>query len=187
MSRAEAELRRDTGLPPGPAGVIRRGYRILFDEIGLTEAVEQAAATAPARLPPLHEEVFAEVVNEFWYTALWAARKLARGELWVARRACEGGLKALLARVLEWQARARDESMDTWHRSRFLERWADPAALRELGETAATYEPRAAHAALLAATRLFERVGGETARELGFAYPVVDHDRVVGWITELRP
>lgn len=185
MSREQAEVMRETGLPPGPALVVRRGYRILFDEIGLTEAFEQAAAAVPARQPPPDEEAFAEVVNEFWYMALWAARKLARGELWVARSISECCLKALLALVLAWHAQARDEEVDTWHRSRFLERWTDPVALRELAETAATYDLRAAHAALLATTRLFERVGGETARELGFAYPVVDHDRVRAWIKEL--
>lgn len=187
MSREQVEATRDTGLPPGPAGVVRRGYRILFDEIGLTGTIAKAATAAPTRPLPPHEETFGEVVSEFWYIALWAARKLARGELWVARRACECGLKALLSRVLEWQARARDEAVDTWHGSRFLEHWADPAVLRELAQTAGTYEPREAHAALLATTRLFERVAHETARELGFAYPIVDHDRVVAWIKELQP
>jgi aminoglycoside 6-adenylyltransferase len=84
------------------AGVLGRGHRVLVDRIGL----DLPAGPAPPEPLPGEAE-FAELVHEFWYQAVWASRKLRRGELWVASRGIDSGLGWLLGRMLAWHARGQ--------------------------------------------------------------------------------
>jgi hypothetical protein len=70
--------------------------------------------------PPPTQERFDQLVNDFWYQLLWSAKKLWRGEVLVAKQACDGLLTGLLVELARWRS---DES-HTWHGSRFFERWA---------------------------------------------------------------
>lgn len=91
-------------MPAAFAQVVRRGRRILLDPQGrLAAASPTSEATPPS--PPSEREVL-EVVNDFWYHAVWTAKHLRRGELWWAKGGCDGSLKDLLRQMLEWQ-RAR--------------------------------------------------------------------------------
>ena len=127
------------------------------------------AETVPARAPT--EAQFLEAVNDFWYHAVWSAKKLRRGELWVAKSCCDSYMKALLLRTLGWHARAVRSATDTWHGGRFVERWADPAALASLRDAYARYAAADVGRALLATMDLFRRLATEAATALGLSYP----------------
>jgi aminoglycoside 6-adenylyltransferase len=163
------------------AGVLGRGHRVLVDRIGL----DLPAGPAPPEPLPGEAE-FAELVHEFWYQAVWASRKLRRGELWVASRGIDSGLGWLLGRMLAWHARALDPGRDTWHEGRFLERWADTDAVASLPATRGGYDAAAAARALAAACDLFTRLTAETAERLGFA-PPVDEERLRELAVGKRP
>ena len=103
---------------PGAATTIARGYRILHDELGLAELLPTLRPqVAPAR-------ALGEVAQDFWYHALWAAKKWRRGEALVARSCLESHLKPLLLEADRLRATG-----DTWHGTRFAERWASPEVL----------------------------------------------------------
>ena len=155
------------------ANLIGRGTRILFDLDGaLNQFVESITSLpvpeASTRLPA--EQEFLNLVNDFWYHAVWVAKHLRRGELWWAKGGCDGHLKGLLHSMLVWQARAAGR--DTWFRGRFLEDWAEPRAVKELGGTFAHYDREDVWRALFETMHLFERVSLETATRLGFTYPI---------------
>ncbi len=115
------------GVPPDVSEVFRRGFRILFDKDDLLSQVEFDAPGARPNLQ-LEEAAFLEVVNDFWYHAVWTAKHLRRGELWWAKGCCDGYLKELLRNMLEWHARSTgDTHKNTWLKGRFLEEWADSA------------------------------------------------------------
>ncbi len=147
-----------------------RGARILVDKDGELER-RLAAITPEGAPPPPDEKTFRNVSADFWYHAVWGARKLRRGELFVAKGCIDGHMKELLLRMLEWHARARDQSADTWHRGRFLERWADPAAVEALGGAYGGYDEADLGRALVATMDLFERVERETAELLDLSAP----------------
>jgi aminoglycoside 6-adenylyltransferase len=67
---------------------------------------------------------------------------------------------------------AANPGTDAWHRGRFLERWADPRALRELRHTYAGYDAGNLARALWATAELFQRLEGECAERLGLALSV---------------
>lgn len=152
--------------------LIGRGVRILFDlDSDLNRLVESVA-----RLPvvedsnPLPDEgEFMNLVNDFWYHAVWTAKHLRRGELWWARGGCDGHMKGLLLTMLTWQARA--SGRDTWFRGRFLEQWAEPQAVQELHGAFAHYDHEDIWQALFETMQLFSRISLDTAARLGFGYP----------------
>jgi polyphosphate glucokinase len=141
---------------PKAATVAARGYRVLYDELGVTEDLARAAAMHETGAP--QEAGLESLSHDFWYHALWAAKKLRRGEVYVAKQACDCYLKPLVVLLLEARARARNPELDTWHRARFLERWAEPDDLSELRNTFALYDEKGVARAIAATADLFERL-----------------------------
>ena len=124
----------------------------------------RGADRAGRRWPPTPQADFDQLASDFWYHALWTARKLRRGEVFTALGCLDGYLKARLVTLLEWHARALDPSVDTWHEGRFLERWADPGALAALESAYAHYDVRDVARALWATIDLWQGArGGDRA------------------------
>src|SRR5262245_33164363 len=152
-------------IPPEADAVFARGYRVLFaDGISFPER-EPSSIDAPAPT----QERFDRLVNDFWYHLLWAAKKLWRGEVLVAKQACDGLLTGLLVELARW----RSAESDTWHGARFFERWAGDDLVEALGPTFARYEA-ADVARLRAKAELFGRVEDEVAARHGL---VASEDR----------
>lgn len=161
---------RHAAADPEAAHVLQRGYRVLLDRIGVDDLLAPAAAAQPERRPPTEREL-GELASDFWYHALWAARKLARGEVLMAKRSVDGYLKECLLRLLTWHARATNPELDTWHDARFFERWADPRAVAALREAYARYDAGDVARALHATMDVFELFERETAQRLRYAPP----------------
>ena len=159
-----------TGLlaDPEAAGVLARGYRVLHDELGVSDGLARAAAVHEPPVPDLQS-----IAHDFWYHALWAAKKLRRGEVYVAKQACDCYLKALTVGLLVARARARSPELDTWHHARFLERWAEPDDLSELGNTFAVYDEKGVARAIAATADLFDRLERELSQ-----FEQVDHAEI---------
>jgi aminoglycoside 6-adenylyltransferase len=150
---------------PDARRLLARGHRVLHDELGLEAALEEV--TAPETPWPPAADALTELASDFWYHALWAARKLRRGEVFTAKSCLDGYLKWRLVTLLEWHARSVDPSADTWHEGRFLERWADPGALAALEDAYARYDLRDVARALWATIDLWQGLEEETAKRLG--------------------
>jgi aminoglycoside 6-adenylyltransferase len=131
-----------------------------------------AAYVEPSRPPPQGE--FLDLVNDFWYHALWTAKHLPHGEVWWAKWCCDVHLKWLLRTMMEWHTRAmKRQGHDTWMRGRFLKEWADPGALDELPKTFARYDRDEVWSALSATMDLFRWLSVETTQRLGYPLPAV--------------
>jgi len=169
---------------PGAAGVIRRGFRVLHDDIGFEELV--AALPEPAATGPPDAAAVRELASDFWYHALWTAKKLRRGEVYTAIDCLDGSMKARLVTLMSWHARAVDPFADTWHGGRFLERWADPGALVALERAYARYDVRDVARALWETIDLFQGLEQETARRLGITVEL-DHADLRRRVAEVVP
>jgi aminoglycoside 6-adenylyltransferase len=147
---------------------VRRGFRVLVDKIDLESRLRRLTDSEPVVAPPTQRD-FSELTSDFWYHALWSAKKLRRGEVFTAKGCLDGYMKARLVTLLEWHARALDPAVDTWHEGRFLERWADPGALAALERAYAHYDLRDVARAVWETIDLFQSLEEETARRLGLA------------------
>jgi aminoglycoside 6-adenylyltransferase len=185
---AAEEMRQWTegSLPPFIADLLRRGARILLDKDRLAEkAVSRAGKAVPE--PPPQKAEFINAVHDFWYHAVWASKRLRRGEIWRAKSCCDTYLKNLLRTMLEWQARSeRGEGVDTWMQGRFLEEWADPRALAALPRVFAHYDVEDIWRALQGTMDVFHSLADETAGRLGYSYPVLAEEKARGLVEEIR-
>jgi aminoglycoside 6-adenylyltransferase len=112
------------------------------------------------------------------------AKKAKRGELWVAKSTCDGYLKNLMLRLIEWHAKTKNDR-DTWHKGRFLEQWAEPEVLQELPSTFAGYTRADVQRALLANLRFYERFGREVACALEYRFPDEAYSFAAGQVRQL--
>lgn len=192
------ETGEDVDLPLFPVGALERleasenatallarGFRVLYDGIGLTERLARSEQLAPRPSLPTQAD-FDQLASDFWYHALWTAKKLRRGEDFTALDCLDGYLKERLVTLLEWHARSLDPAVDTWHKGRFLERWADPGALASLETAFAHYELRDIARALWATIDLWQALEEETARRLGLEV-TLDHAELRRRIDDVVP
>jgi aminoglycoside 6-adenylyltransferase len=150
-------------IPPEADGVFARGFRVLYaDGVSFPEREPSSIET-----PPPTQERFDQLVNDFWYHLLWSAKKLWRGEVLVAKQACDGLLTGLLVELARW----RSGESDTWHGVRFFERWAGDDLVEALRPTFASYDAHDVARALSAKAELFGRVEDEVAARHGLVVP----------------
>jgi aminoglycoside 6-adenylyltransferase len=162
--------------------IVARGMRILLDRDG---GLARLARLTPARPEPAapSQEQFDEQVNDFWYHAVWAAKKLRRGEILMAKGVTDGYMKRLLVRMVAHHAQAADLETDTWHDGRFFEQWADPRALEQLRHAYSSYDREDVARALPATMDLFRWVAREVAQRLGLSYPAAADEYATSLVT----
>jgi aminoglycoside 6-adenylyltransferase len=171
---------------PRAAGTaLGRGFRVLLDKDDVVARLldgNPPAETEGASLPDA--AAFEQVASDFWYHAVWTAKHLRRGELWWAKSGCDGRMKELLRRVLEWDAAA--VGRDPWFRGRFFEEWADPVILRGLRTAFASYDEDEVWAALAVTMDLFGEVSRRTAAALGVPYPPAAEEHARALVAQLH-
>lgn len=153
--------------------VLRRGCEVLVDKDSrLRDIGPESRDPGPPFPASLSKTEFESEVADFWYHVLWLAKKLRRGELWIAKMGCDGYLKRLLLRMIEWQTIVRNgPSADVWHEGRFLDTWVAPEVRDRLPATFARYERADVVRALYETARLYGDLAREVARNRRWEYP----------------
>jgi aminoglycoside 6-adenylyltransferase len=169
------------------AAVIHRGTRVLLDKDGVAPHLAPTVAEIPAHRPPTAEE-FLGTTNDFWYHAVWTAKKLRRGELWTAKACSDVYMKRLLLEMVEWYAQmTEDWEYDTWFNGRFLERWAPPSVLDALRGAFGHYDEADVWRSLLTTMDVFRWLATEVAESLGHPYPRAADGHVTQWVVAHLP
>jgi aminoglycoside 6-adenylyltransferase len=164
------------------AGIIRRGIRILVDKDRLMSRITLPIGLRTPYVPPT-ESQFTNLVNDFWYHAVWTAKKIRRGELYTALMSSDGHMKHLLMQMLEWHTHAVSPvNPDTWFSGRFVEQWADPRLLALMTESFAYYEQADIERGLLATMNVFRQAATETAAQLTYPYPFQADANITMWV-----
>lgn len=144
---------------------LSRGHRWIVDKDGLAPLLDSVSVALPAEMDP---EKLATAVQDFWYHAVWTAKKLRRGEIWVAKGCCDTYLKKLLLQMMEWHARSKfGRGHDTWFRGRFLEEWLEPAVALRLRRVFAVYDAASVRSALVETMDLFTALADELEARTG--------------------
>jgi aminoglycoside 6-adenylyltransferase len=160
--------------------VMQRDLRAMVDRDGVRPE------TAPREAPVLPDaEMFSNHVQRFWRYAERAAKKLRRGELWMALDLVDGELKRGLLAMIEWHALAGGTA-DTWYEGHHLEEWADPRVIEALGGAFAHYDRRDAWRALRETMVVFGWLAQETADRLGLPYSAKTEAYIRAWVARLH-
>lgn len=179
---AEAPLTPEQVLAAQMESVFARGVRVLLDRDGVWDRLPASTLHQPD-LPD--DAVFQQVVHRFWRYAGRAAKKLRRGELYVAVQTINGLLHDQVLTLTEWHALAHDPAADVWYEGHFLERWADPRVVVALRDTAAPYDTQSAWRALLAVCAVFDWLSQETAGRLALNPPTAPAEQLLHRIQNL--
>jgi len=147
--------------------IMARGWRELVDKDGELAVLEVAS---PPEREGVSETAYSECVNDFFYHVVWTAKKLARGELWTAKRCCDVYMKEHLLRIITWQTQLDTPTVDTFYSGRHIERWAPRAMLCNLARTFAHYELGDIKRALWQTTDLFAQTARALAHRAGYTY-----------------
>lgn len=155
-------------------GTLRRGYRILVDKDGALACISSILGPARPRTGfRLEAAEYVEAVNDFWYHALWTAKKIRRGEIWTAKSGCDGRLKRLLLRMVAWRVLLESEGRtDVWHDGRFFDRWAPPDVRERLPASYSNYSIPGLIDALARTGDLFGDQARRVSSASGIVYPI---------------
>jgi aminoglycoside 6-adenylyltransferase len=155
-----------------------------LDKDGILPLMVPSPPAAQRAEPPTLPE-FQEVICDFWFHVVWAAKKLKRGELWTAKFCCDVYMKRLLLRMVEWHTRATvGWDADVRYGGRFLERWADSRVLTELSHAFSRYDADDVWRALFATATLFRRIAEETAQQLSYDWQPEQADEAMKWASK---
>ncbi|WP_180953483.1 aminoglycoside 6-adenylyltransferase [Bacillus sp. T33-2] len=162
--------------------VFKRGYKVLIDKIHIHKRIEviDFAKENQSSVQPAAQQ-YDNVVQDFYYHAVWTMKKMLRGELWVAKDCLDDNMKSLLLQMIEWHAKAVNQT-EPWHNGRFIEKWADPRAVQAFIHLFATYEKEDMHRALLKSMKLFALLARETGAHLGCAYPFKAENKAFNFV-----
>lgn len=180
---AAAVLEQVVGMTDAP-DIFKRGARLLLDRTGRVAKMIPVEPQVITAMPAPSAGEFAFTCNAFWYTAVYLAKQLRRGDLWLVKIR-DGNLKGLLLQMIEWHARAKLGARDTWHMGRFMGDWADARVVPALHRTFGHYDAEDSWRALFASMDVFRWLAHETAEALGFEYEGrIDH-QVTEYVTHL--
>ena len=164
--------------------ILKRGYRVLIDKIGIGAEALPLADDKPVPVI-LSERDYTNIVNDFWYHAVWAKKKLLRGELWMAKSCIDNYMKGLLFKIVECHAHAiNGPDYDTWHGGRFFDEWAGDWIVERLSSCYSYYETGDAERALSSTMDLFRDVAVETADRMEYRYPAEADSYAAGWVLQ---
>lgn len=156
--------------------------------VATSEALDDPLGPRPVLTPD--DEALQDLAADFWATALWAGRRLRKGDVFLAVDAVNGAMKRSVVTLLGWHALAVDPAAPVLEAGRGLERWADAGALSSLELAYADYDLRDAARALWQTVDLFQGLEEETARRLGLEVELDEPElrsRLAGVVRDPRP
>lgn len=165
--------------------VLNRGIRVLIDKDNLFNNISNFLKDnhkLKLTVFPSNKE-FDNLVNDFWYHAVWSSKKLLRGELWTAKSCVDGYMKYKLLKLIEWHAVIKKgEDYDTWHSGRYLDKWADNKIKEDIKKCFAHYNEEDIKQAMYNTMSLFRRVAQEVSRALDYKYSIIADQKATQWV-----
>jgi aminoglycoside 6-adenylyltransferase len=152
----------------------------LFD--GITSSYQIPPKDDRVPLPPTAAE-FDHVVSGFLMAAATTAKFIMRGDLWRAQTWFAQDLRPHLLTMIRWHAYG--EGKDLWYGARFIEQWADPRIVAQLGNAFPDYDADSLKTALIDLFDLFGWVSEETAVRFRFSYSITGHRKIEALIEQI--
>jgi len=178
QKQAQNALQSNEGLE-----ILSNGYKILVNKNNLT--IPPLINPLEKSYPVPSEDIFTNVVNDFWFHAIWTTKKLLRKELWAAKFCMDSYMKGKLLWMIEQYEHGKyGQSYNTWYGGRFIDSWADQNIKNCLCKTFAHYEKTDMISALIETMNLFRSLAIEVAKAYGFEYPSHADEYSTNWVHE---
>ncbi|HWI49369.1 MAG TPA: aminoglycoside 6-adenylyltransferase [Rummeliibacillus sp.] len=150
--------------------VLSRGNRVLIDKDDITRNLINKTPVNNF-IKPTYDDLINDI-NDFWYHAVWAAKKLCRGEILIAKSVCDGYMKQLLIKMIKLQSKIKNGvQFDTWHGYRFFEEWANPYVIDKFKNVFSYYDEQDIWSALKNTMILYREISVDVSTLLKYKYP----------------
>lgn len=167
---------------PEVNGIIARGLRVLIDKDNKFVKLDKLNKADKAQFKVSEHELL-NSINDFWFHAVRATKKILRGELWIAKSNIDSYMKNSLLNLVEIHAKVNNGiDYDTWHNGRYLEKWADPRIIEGLKNSFSYYEKKDIERALIETMNLHRWIAKEICDKLNLVYPNVADEKASEWI-----
>jgi len=163
------------------------GYRVLLDKDGLTAGLKPPTYKAYIPAPPSNE-LYQQMIEEFFSDAPYVAKCLLRDELLPAKWCLDYDMKHVYLRpMLEWRMELDHAwSAKTGVLGKGLKKRLPPGVWSELEEAYAGANIEDNWQALFRTMALYRRVAMEVGERLGYAYPLELDQRVTDFVREMQ-
>jgi len=146
------------------------GYCVLVDKKGMQAYIPTSQQTKEPYFFP-QEVDYINVVNDFWYHAIWTSKKMLRGELWAAKFCLDSYMKSKLLWMLEFYEHMKNgPDYNTWYSGRFVDTWAEQEVRNQLAKSFAHYDKQDMIIALKNTMELFRYLATNIAAVIGYKY-----------------
>jgi len=167
---------------PEVNGIIARGIRVLIDKDNKFGELNQLNSSEKAKFVIAEDELL-NSINDFWFHAVRATKKILRGELWIAKNTIDSYMKNSLLYLVEIHAKVNNGmDYDTWHNGRYLEKWADPSIVEGLKNSFSYYDKKDIERALVETMNLYRWIARENCDKLNLPYPNIADGKATKWI-----
>ncbi len=150
--------------------VLSKGIKVLLDKDNIIPRLKNNNIKQNNKKMP--EEKIENMVHDFWYHAVLAAKKLRRTELLEGKSIVDSYMKDLLISFIRIQAKLKNgNEYNTWHGFRFFEEWADTKFVSPFKQIYAHYDEEDVWKALKNTMNLFHELSIEVYQFKNLSYP----------------
>ncbi|OMP77906.1 aminoglycoside 6-adenylyltransferase [[Flexibacter] sp. ATCC 35208] len=150
--------------------MVKRGYEILYDKIGVTDVIErimQEHSNVPDHYR-LNRDLFYKNYHQFWQTNYNMEIKLKRGDFVYAVMVLDNLAKKLLVEMVEWFAQLHNPQKDVFYNGRKMQQWCDASLVNELMQTFLHSDIEQMQKAVLKSLDIYRALSHQVAAEKGF-------------------
>ena len=157
----------------GVRDIYRRGYRVLLDKDDWSSCIDRACKVSQRH--DISPQMILNEIHDYWYHCVWTAMNCLN---------CY--MKTKLLRMLEHMTTlSGEQTIDTWHNGRFLEKWADPSIVHRLQGSFSDYNRQALTLALQHQMEVYHDMASHVAARQGISYPTDEIQTIKDWILKI--
>lgn len=164
--------------------ILLNGYRVLIDKKEILADISTLQQTKEPYFFP-QEVDYVNIVNDFWYHAIWTSKKILRGELWAAKFCLDSYMKSKLLWMLEFYEHVKNgPNYNTWYSGRFVDTWAEQEIRDRLANCFAHYNKEDMITALKNTMELFRYLATNISVAVGYRYCDDADDYSSKWVKQ---
>ncbi len=163
------------------------GYKILMDKDGLTRGMK-APTYKPVFIARPEEEVYDQVMNDFWWDMTYVAKCLARDNLFYAKFMTEDNMRTqYLQTLIEWYiGMQHDWKVTTNKRGRLFKQYLSTEMWARIEATFSGSDIEDNWRALYAYADLGRDLGRTLAAGLGYHYPARLDEKICAYLDYVK-
>lgn len=132
------------------------------------------------------ESEFLEVCNEFWWTATYVAKGLARKEIIYAKDMMENVVRPMFLKMIEWKiGYENDFSVSIGKSGRYIQQFLDSSTYENILKTYSDYTLKDNWKSLFLMMEIFREIQLEVSKRMGFDINLKEADNSFGYIKRM--